>query len=121
MAYLRDGLGTCAAVETASAEYLESMDDVDMFIEDWCEVDPSGWESSGNLFASYGSWAQANGAVPVLNNKAFTSRLKKKGYLPKKQQGQRGWCGVRVRPLSAWHHQGSNPPSLAALASRGMS
>ena len=96
------------------------MDDIARFIEDRCEIDASAWVPSRKLFDSYAGWAQSNGEIPILTMKALTSRLKKKGFKDKKQQGQRGWFGLQVRPRSPaeqWQRQGSNPSSVPALPS----
>jgi putative DNA primase/helicase len=92
------GLGTCPAIETATAEYTESMDVVGRFIEDRCVVDAGAWVVTSELFASYLSWALLNGELPPLTQKAMALRLRKKGFEPKKLKGGRGWTGLRVRP-----------------------
>jgi putative DNA primase/helicase len=115
-----EGLGTSPAIEAASAEYLESMDEMRVFLEERCQVDRTGWASSSDLYVAYKDWAMANGEFPVATMKGLTAKLTKKGFRPMKQKGRRGWSGLWLMPRSVanpWRQDGSDVSDMAALPS----
>ncbi|QXC61618.1 hypothetical protein KSP35_01855 [Aquihabitans sp. G128] len=94
----RLGLGTCAAVEAATADYRASMDVLGAFITDACEVAVGERVSTSDLYAAYANWANANGFRPWTQN-AFSRKLKTRGFEPgKSADGKRRiWKGLSVR------------------------
>jgi putative DNA primase/helicase len=85
-----EGLGTAEAVEAATSDLRKSMDDLGIFIEECCVTGAAEHVMSLKIFQVYREWAYANGK-PIPSDKALTAGLRKKGFEPKKKEGQRGW------------------------------
>lgn len=77
LAWQREGLGTCAAVQEATAAYREEMDPLHDWLEECCEVDPGkDWfGASAALFASYLQWAERVGERRPLSLKAWGEQM----------------------------------------------
>jgi putative DNA primase/helicase len=61
----RDGLATPEAVRTATDLYLQSEDAIMAYLDDYCERDPTAFESIGALFKGWQSWCDATGEYCV--------------------------------------------------------
>jgi putative DNA primase/helicase len=116
VAWHKNGLGTCAAVDVATKAYREEMDVIAHFIEDCCDVGLGYTVTSAHLYERYSEWARTNGHLPVLTGTMFGRRLTtKKRYAKTKVNGQRGWRGLKIRPVG-WGGTGSpTSPAVPAL------
>jgi putative DNA primase/helicase len=102
----RVGLAPPAAVRDATAKYLDAEDAFSLWLEERCQVDPNGWESSTALFGSWKAWAEKAGEY-VGAQKRFVQTLEAKGLTPKRNStGNRGFLGLRLKveeqPESYW-------------------
>jgi putative DNA primase/helicase len=100
------GLATPESVRLATAGYLESEDAVATWIEEECDVDPSAWESTTDLFASWNGYANRTGEQ-VGSLKRFRQRLENRPELDlrafrRSMDGRRGFYGLRVK-RPAWN------------------
>jgi putative DNA primase/helicase len=95
----RNGLRPPRAVLKATAAYLEAEDAIAAWIEDRCERDPSAWESSTILYASWTSWAEQAGEHRATMRR-FAQTLQSRGFHPEHRKHGRGFLGVRVMPIS---------------------
>lgn len=102
----RVGLAAPESVRLATAGYLESEDAVATWIEEECDVDPSAWESTTDLFASWNGYANRTGEQ-VGTLKRFRQRLENRPELDLRAfrrsiDGRRGFYGLRVK-RPAWN------------------
>lgn len=96
----RDGLGTSAAVEQATADYRTEQDVVGRFLDDRCIVDPHATVTAAELYGTYGYWCSANGEES-LSQQAFGRRLADRGLTARKGTGgKRQWTGVTLVRIS---------------------
>jgi putative DNA primase/helicase len=84
------------AVTAATAEYMEAEDATASWIADKCEVDPSAWCSSMELFASWSAWATKAGEQ-ISSQKRLTQTLESRGFRRHRMNHGQGFCGLRVR------------------------
>lgn len=63
--WLREGLGTCTAVASASEHYFAAMDALTEWIDECCVLDPSLSTPPSALLASFNVWAKAAGRDPT--------------------------------------------------------
>jgi putative DNA primase/helicase len=92
------GLSPPQAVIDATAAYLETEDTIATWIEERCECGKSYRDTSGNLYASWKSWAELNGEF-VGSQKAFSEKLQAREGIEKTTIGAkktRGYCGIWV-------------------------
>jgi putative DNA primase/helicase len=90
------GLNPPAIVKAAVQEYRESEDHVGLFLDDSCTLHAKSWASSKALYTAFRNWCESAGEMP-LGNKAFTNRLRDRGFKAKKSGGERGWIGVSIQ------------------------
>jgi putative DNA primase/helicase len=95
----RSGLRPPPAVVDATAAYLEAEDAIAAWIEDRCEREPSEWESSTVLFASWSAWAEKAGEQPGTMRR-FAQTLQSRGFQPEHRNYGRGFLGIRVPPIN---------------------
>ena len=97
MEWQRGGLQMPQAVRDATAAYLDAEDAIATWIEEKCPRDPSGWESSADLFGSWADWATKAGEF-VGSSKSFAQKLETRGFLPRRDTKgkQRGFGGLRL-------------------------
>lgn len=93
----RRGLGTCAAVERATAAYRKREDRIGQFLAECCELDPDARTENGELRRALEAWERAHGRKPAddLAGRLF-DRLKRDGCTPAPSNGKRGYRGIRV-------------------------
>ena len=92
------GLSPPQAVIDATAAYLETEDTIATWIEEQCECGKSYRDTSGNLYASWKSWAELNGEF-VGSQKTFSEKLQARDGIEKTKIGDkktRGYRGIRV-------------------------
>ena len=97
--YLEVGLELPAAIKNATREYKDASDLVGQWLEDCCEIDKYRWESNTDLYSSYSAWAK-DGGYRAMSDRTLKERLKEKGLIkPGKNNGARGWVGLRLNPI----------------------
>jgi putative DNA primase/helicase len=92
------GLGTPAAVASATADYRSEMDVLGGFIEEHCVIDPQAWVTTGALYKRYMEWCEASGERS-LSQTALGLRLLDRGFHAGRQgkDRTRSWRGLRLR------------------------
>ena len=89
------GLDPPAAVKAATEEYLESEDALAAWLDECGTRDPTAWESSKMLFASWKTWAEASGEY-VGSQRRFVQNLETRGVTPERTKRARGFRGFRI-------------------------
>lgn len=98
----KQGLGPPKVVLAATDAYLASEDTVAAWIEECCVRDPDGWESQGDLYASYKAWAEKAGEFAGLR-KTFTTKLETRGFSEQRKNMGRGYRGYNLIQSSSLH------------------
>jgi putative DNA primase/helicase len=100
LAWQQLGLKPPPTVELATQEYREENDVLGEFLDDRCVGCPNGMVCAGALWEAFCYWSADNGSTgPLLDRKAFSARLKAKGF-KKDRRGHgrtRIWVGLRLR------------------------
>jgi putative DNA primase/helicase len=100
-----EGLRPPQAVQDATAAYLEAEDGLAAWIDDKCERDPSAWEQSTALFASWSAWAERTGENAG-SMKRFAQTLESRGFTRHKMNRGQGFYGLRIdadsEPQTYW-------------------
>jgi putative DNA primase/helicase len=124
IAWQRDGLGTCAAVELSTNAYRAEMDRAAGFFEERCLFnadakvpDPDAKALTTSLRSAYEAWCRDNNVKVPLTSKELAERLKSKGCTPSASNGQRTWKGVRLLFAEEEGEQLRAPRSDAVTAS----
>lgn len=89
------GLRPPEAVMAATEDYFEAEDALGRWIEERCETGPSHWTGSSALFASWKSWAEANGEYAG-SMKRFSENLGARGFEKRNTRNARGFQGIKV-------------------------
>ena len=100
--YLADGLGTCAAVETASTTYQVEEVFVGQFIEECCFVGEGYSVTKADFRAAMGAWMESQG-YNIPNERILKSDLLKRKIVEGRadRTSPRGWMGVGLqRPVT---------------------
>lgn len=100
LAWQKQGIGTCAAVEASTAEYRTDMDRVAGFFAERCVFAVDGKAERKALRTGYEEWCKENGIKVPLSGKELGARLRDKGVTDAKSDGRRFWAGVRLS--GAW-------------------
>jgi putative DNA primase/helicase len=95
LAWQRDGLSKCTAVETSIAEYQTEMDRAAGFFEEHCVFAPSLRVNTTELVKAYEAWCEQNGCKPLRTNE-LAQRLTTRGCAKGKSGSTRYWNGVRL-------------------------
>lgn len=97
-AYLKDGLGTCAAVEEATARYVEEHTPLDRWVKE-CVTLGEGETEPAELWESYAAWhVYADNPPEQLNKAEFRAALLAlPGVKFTRSNGRRLFRGVEVR------------------------
>jgi putative DNA primase/helicase len=96
LAWAEQGLRPPEAVTIATQAYLEAEDALSAWLDECCDRgDPSAWEKTGILFASWRSWADKAGEHPG-TMKRFVQNLETRGLTYERKMHGRGFLGVRV-------------------------
>jgi putative DNA primase/helicase len=99
-----EGLRPPKAVLDATEAYLSAEDATAAWIDDKCERDPSTWEQSSALFASWTSWAEQTGEFAG-SMKRFAQTLEGRGFCRHKMNRGQGFYGLRLRVDPDLSHQ----------------
>ncbi len=96
--WYRVGLGTCAAVEAATADYRAASDALAPFLEECVQVaEAATFTPNHAIYGVYTRWCTRNGVEPWRAD-TLSKRLVARGYRPDKHGGVRGFRGVGLRP-----------------------
>lgn len=90
------GLQPPAAVQEATAAYLEAEDLLGAWLAECCVQDPKSWELSTALFASFKSYAERTGEKPG-SGKTLNQLLEKRGFQYRRTSTHRGFDGLQLR------------------------
>ena len=97
----RAGLGTPAAVRSATEEFRSDEDVLGAFLGEYCEIKPSATVASGALYVEYTGWCEAGGEQPRerLTQRALGLALRERGFADIRQgaDSTRGWKGIGLR------------------------
>ncbi len=113
LAYQREGLGTCSAVEVSTSAYRLENDHLAEYLDDCCVIDPTGRVTRAELRESYERWGKETGRRKLLTAKEIAGRLRDKGCHDVKVRGALYWEGIRLRDASD-PEQGAAEPQGAA-------
>jgi putative DNA primase/helicase len=111
LAWQKQGIGTCAAVESSTAEYRADMDRIAGFFEDRCRFASDARIQRAALRHAYEEWCKDNGIRAPLVGKEFGARLRDKGVTTGKSEGKRMWTGVRL--IGEWEDDNPGTPGTA--------
>jgi putative DNA primase/helicase len=91
------GLQPPPPVLEATERYLEAEDSLQLWLADSTQPDPNAWESTEDLFRSWGEWAKAAGEA-IGTQKQFVQALENAGYVSKRNPAKtkRGFGGLRL-------------------------
>jgi putative DNA primase/helicase len=89
----RDGLGTCAAVETATENYQETMDVLGKFSRETLKRGADMKIKSSELYRHFVEWCDAEGEKRW-SNKLFSMKWEDKGYVKAKLPDGMYWLGI---------------------------
>jgi putative DNA primase/helicase len=92
------GLAAPEIVLAATAAYLEAEDALTAWLEEACELDPSAWESSSALFASWKAWADRAGEHPG-TMKRLVQNLEARGFVARRKMNGRGFEGLSIKKI----------------------
>lgn len=109
VAFGLEGLGTCPAVDAATAEYRTSSDDLGQFLSEVCVVGPEESVVRPVLYRTYQAWAADRGTRPW-TLKALTESLMERGVVDRTKPTKKGVGGS-----TDWVGLGLNLGSEAAL------
>lgn len=90
------GLRAPQTVVDATAEYLDSEDSASLWLEERCLTGDSFYSPAGSLWASWQSWAKANGEEQR-SQKWLTEALKSRGFRQRRTMSARGFAGILVK------------------------
>ncbi len=94
-AWQRDGLGTAAAVDSATKEYRRESDLVTQWLDECTEQDPSATLTTGTAIDSYTAWCKRNGyRAPTA--RGLGRRLVELGYEAGRTNSRRFYVGLRL-------------------------
>jgi putative DNA primase/helicase len=89
------GIGTSAAVEKATEDYLREMNPLSLWIEERCAVDSDAKGVTG-LWQSYGEWCEATG-TDRLGSRDWSNAMETLGFTSKRTAHGIEWSGVRLQ------------------------
>lgn len=94
LAYQRDGLGTCSAVEESTAAYRAENDHFSEFLADCCVFETGLRTTRKALRDKYESWAKETGRRSLLSARDIAAKLKSRGAEERMVKGTREWFGL---------------------------
>jgi putative DNA primase/helicase len=97
----REGLVAPRSIAEETAEYLSSQDVLGHWIAEACDFEPGNEWKAASVGALYASWADFNQRTgePAPSKKAFSAALEKQGLLSYRTNTERGFKGIRLKPL----------------------
>ncbi|MCE5314439.1 MAG: phage/plasmid primase, P4 family [Armatimonadota bacterium] len=100
LAWQSAGLGTCDAVNDATADYRKSQDKMNDFLSDCCTLEPDATCTSKVLYDRYKLWCVENGLRHPWTNKVFSQKLGQRGLESKHMVNGRTWTGIELNENS---------------------
>lgn len=100
LAWQKEGIGTCAAVEASTAEYRAESDRVAGFLAERCSFGEGNRANTSALRHAYVEWCQEQGIRTPLTAREFAKRLEERKCESGKSDGKRVWKGLRL--LEVW-------------------
>jgi len=88
LAWQREGLGTCTAIDAATAAYRREQDQVSLFVDERCRRDPRGSVRNAEIYDAYHAWATGH-ELPILDQKELGRSLTRLGFGTGKSNGDR--------------------------------
>jgi putative DNA primase/helicase len=93
--YRKSGVGEPESVKIATAEYLASVDPVQLFVDE-CVIEKPGHKvASGSLYKAYDDWCRENNEHP-LPGKLFSPDMERRGYVKARHGGGMMWVGIAL-------------------------
>lgn len=99
LAWQRIGLAPPPAVTSATAAYLDGQDAIGAWLSECCEIDPTAWTATNDLYASFKLWADRAGEF-VLPRARFLDAIETRRFQPARQNNRRGFIGVKITPFA---------------------
>jgi putative DNA primase/helicase len=90
------GLVPPKVVVVATNAYLSEEDAFKIWMEEYCDIDRGAWTPVTQLFYSFQYWAETN-KEHVGTSKKFSQKLETMGFERMKQNGKRGFLGIRLK------------------------
>ena len=87
-------------LDTSRAE----LDTIAHWLEERIELDDKSFMSNVMIRQSYNGWCEANGVKPFESRQLGRSLARRPGLERAKEEGNRGFMGMRLRDLSVWEH-----------------
>jgi putative DNA primase/helicase len=91
----KEGLGSCAAVDKATAAYRAESDQIASFVEECCQLGHLFESQAQLLYRAYLDWANAR-KEPAFSIKLFGTRLREMGFTPTKSSATY-YQGLRIK------------------------
>ena len=91
------GLGSCKAVERATAEYRAPHDPIQAFINDCTLISSDNAEAAGKLYETYREWAAQNSAAGTLSAPSFAALMASKGFKKRRASAGMMYQGLQLR------------------------
>ena len=101
LAWRETGLRPSKVVRSATDAYLQAEDAMAAWIEE-ASLDPNGWESTTNLFASWTAWSTKAGEYTGTMRR-FVQNLETRGFAPERRRAARGFRGLRLLQAQPTH------------------
>lgn len=96
--WFAQGLTIPDPILAASEEYMDAMDDIAEWLDEDCDLVPSGWASIAELYTGFSRWKNKRGEVAP-GKQTFTERLRQQTDLVPHKSGARGFRGIRLKCL----------------------
>ena len=95
---MADGLGTCAAVQSATDSYRDEEDFIGQFIEDECDREATAMVRKADLRGAMSAWFVEHGYKPP-SDRAVKADFKMRGIIEDRpdSRGSWVWCGLSLR------------------------
>jgi putative DNA primase/helicase len=113
VAWHRKGLGTCAAVENATAGYQAENDPIATWLTAHCMLDGASSTPSKQLRDDYERYCSHSGEDPC-SQRDFVSALRSRGLRDKHTRHGTAWFGVTVTPVTPVTDQTRKSPHTRA-------
>jgi putative DNA primase/helicase len=101
LAWQSDGLGTCTAVEQATAAYRLDMDELGDFLASRTIRADDDYAEFGALYRAYLSWAGPAGVDRKLSKRAFGLNIAARGFRKQESNGATKYWGLKLRDESS--------------------
>ena len=93
------GLAPPALVINATKAYFEEQDTVGGWLAECCELQPTAWLPSNDLFESWKRYCEQNGVAPK-SMKRLAPELERRGLSPQRTSTARGFRGVKLTSMT---------------------